>query len=761
MFFSIAHSWRSVLTNRTDFKELIPAFYTGTGAWLRNTRSASFGERQGGTFVSDVTLPPWCHGDPSVFVSTNRAALESDIVSGQLHAWVDIVFGSKQRGPAAEAARNVFHPLTYEGNMDLRTLTDPVTRVGYRTQIAEFGQTPHQLFSECHPRRGSLMIRGDDGEAHVRPLSPPPSHAPTRERERERERENSTGYGEDSDLSPHRSGDAISRSRLRGLGIAMADDYSEEDLSVSDGGGMEWLGGMAGVDSDDVQRMMRQTEMEVQIEREARGHDSNQRERGREAVLPEYGDSISDSLDMEDSLSDSDPMSDADNTPSIASVAATAQPSTPAPPSETPSRPPRSLSPPPSTPLRPAVSDTPSSVTSPGQFWRDSKQRHKRHIHISGTATVFSRPVSVSAAGVRGGEYLCFGTMSGEAIIQADTAADSFTSKHRTLYEVAAEPVSEVCCLDDQHALVGTWDGVLAVLRVGEGTDPQIQQPLAKSNPHEEGGVSSLSAPLPNPLGEGKGGRKAYTYFLSAGFDGEVCLWRIQLYARRPSIERVASIRVPSHLVAFRLLPEAGREREKGADIRLVGGTGEGQAVVLTVGVKRGKYHSLSLSYSVDVCEKPLSDFTLVPSVPDMGTARSPLGPTGRMSGAPSVYSLYATVGDLAVIGTLVLAGESGSFSRTSCALLEGHMVSDFIAPSDPYDDAEVLLQWARRVGKGERCQVCVAPFAKTVSSTAEAQVVWEGPTVRVLANDYEEGELVIVAHALPKAKVSVVAWQW
>lgn len=63
--------------------------------------------------MDDVELPPWASGAGD-FVNKLAAALESQHVSARLHLWIDLIFGARSRGAAAEKADNVFHHLTYD-----------------------------------------------------------------------------------------------------------------------------------------------------------------------------------------------------------------------------------------------------------------------------------------------------------------------------------------------------------------------------------------------------------------------------------------------------------------------------------------------------------------------------------------------------------------------------------------------------------------------------------------------------------------------
>nr|XP_044987386.1 lipopolysaccharide-responsive and beige-like anchor protein isoform X2 [Jaculus jaculus] len=154
-FSSVSRAWRNSQRDTSDIKELIPEFYYLPEMFV-NFNNYNLGVMDDGTVVSDVELPPWAKTSEE-FVRINRLALESEFVSCQLHQWIDLIFGYKQQGPEAVRALNVFYYLTYEGAVNLNSITDPVLREAVEAQIRSFGQTPSQLLVEPHPPRGSAM----------------------------------------------------------------------------------------------------------------------------------------------------------------------------------------------------------------------------------------------------------------------------------------------------------------------------------------------------------------------------------------------------------------------------------------------------------------------------------------------------------------------------------------------------------------------------------------------------------------------------
>ena len=145
LFLSIGDSWvSSLIGGQQNVKELIPEFF-----YLPEMFHANLG-------LPEVEFPPWAKSAEQ-FVRMHRIALESELVSCQLHQWVDLIFGYKQRGPEAINAVNTFYYLTYQGNVNLSMIQDATLRDAIETQIKHFGQTPSQLTTEPHPPRFSAL----------------------------------------------------------------------------------------------------------------------------------------------------------------------------------------------------------------------------------------------------------------------------------------------------------------------------------------------------------------------------------------------------------------------------------------------------------------------------------------------------------------------------------------------------------------------------------------------------------------------------
>jgi hypothetical protein len=162
LFYSVAKAWNSAAkSTNADVRELTPEFYY-LPEFLLNLNKYEFGFRQNATEAIDaVELPPWAKGDPKLFIAKQREALESPYVSENLHHWIDLIFGHKQRGEAAVEAVNVFHYMTYQGAKDLDHIADPMERLSAINTIHHFGQTPHQVFTKPHPRRDEIQPRMD------------------------------------------------------------------------------------------------------------------------------------------------------------------------------------------------------------------------------------------------------------------------------------------------------------------------------------------------------------------------------------------------------------------------------------------------------------------------------------------------------------------------------------------------------------------------------------------------------------------------
>lgn len=170
LFHSVAETWNNCLHDFNDVKELTPEWFYQP-EFLKNCNQLDMGCKQSGVALGDVVLPPWA-SSPEDFVLKNFMALECEYVSMHIHTWIDLIFGATQRGQAAVDANNVFFYLTYEGMVDVDSITDPVTKSSMRAQIAHFGQTPTQVLRDPHPPRLTVVNRAR--RASIGPTEPPP-----------------------------------------------------------------------------------------------------------------------------------------------------------------------------------------------------------------------------------------------------------------------------------------------------------------------------------------------------------------------------------------------------------------------------------------------------------------------------------------------------------------------------------------------------------------------------------------------------------
>ncbi|GMI75866.1 Beach-Domain Homolog C2 [Hibiscus trionum] len=154
MFSDVAATWKQVLEDMNDVKELVPELFY-LPEMLTDENSIDFGTTKSGGKLGSVKLPPWAQ-NPVDFIHKHRMALESEHVSAHLHEWIDLIFGYKQRGKEAISANNVFSYITYEGAVNIDKISDPVQQRAIQEQIAHFGQTPSQLITVPHMKKMPL-----------------------------------------------------------------------------------------------------------------------------------------------------------------------------------------------------------------------------------------------------------------------------------------------------------------------------------------------------------------------------------------------------------------------------------------------------------------------------------------------------------------------------------------------------------------------------------------------------------------------------
>ena len=147
MFVSIEKTFESISSLKDDIREIIPEFYF-LPEMFRNINNLNLAQDKidlngNKVVINDVDLPLWCKKNPINFIIDMRKYLEN----GEIHInkWIDIIFGSYQRGENAEKINNLFMSYTYENMINILEINDYEQRSAL-LRLYETGVTPRLLF---------------------------------------------------------------------------------------------------------------------------------------------------------------------------------------------------------------------------------------------------------------------------------------------------------------------------------------------------------------------------------------------------------------------------------------------------------------------------------------------------------------------------------------------------------------------------------------------------------------------------------------
>ena len=154
MFFSIEKTFESVTSLKDDVRELIPEFYYLPDMFRNinnlNLAQDHFDSNGEKIIINDVVLPFWSKNNSIEFVLELRQYLENNLI--HINKWIDLIFGSYQRGENAEKINNIFMSHTYEKMIKIMEINDYDQRCAL-LRLCETGITPRNLFKNDSKQR--------------------------------------------------------------------------------------------------------------------------------------------------------------------------------------------------------------------------------------------------------------------------------------------------------------------------------------------------------------------------------------------------------------------------------------------------------------------------------------------------------------------------------------------------------------------------------------------------------------------------------
>ena len=150
-------------TQKSDLRELIPELLCFPEVLLNNN-DFNLGEIKDNSYVGknpkeiklkliqEVETPKWCKNNAYLFIKKHRELLESYEISIYLNEWLNLIFGSKQKGVAANKIKNLYNKQNYE---DYEIIFDELSpeEQEISCRMIEFGITPNQIFKSDTSQR--------------------------------------------------------------------------------------------------------------------------------------------------------------------------------------------------------------------------------------------------------------------------------------------------------------------------------------------------------------------------------------------------------------------------------------------------------------------------------------------------------------------------------------------------------------------------------------------------------------------------------
>ena len=153
LFNSLFVSFDNATSQKADLRELIPEFFCLPELFynINKLNLGEMGENEK-KLVQDIALPPWTNNSGYNFINKHREFLESPEISEKINEWINIIFGSKQKGKEAKKIYNLFMKESYEDYEEEYKKTDLDNKI-YLCKLVEFGVTPNQVFKSDTNKR--------------------------------------------------------------------------------------------------------------------------------------------------------------------------------------------------------------------------------------------------------------------------------------------------------------------------------------------------------------------------------------------------------------------------------------------------------------------------------------------------------------------------------------------------------------------------------------------------------------------------------